>query len=469
MNDRSSPQSDRSTKKPFAAALPIAVLAAAGFGLTALALYPGYMTNDATFVYSFMKEWRFGDWQSPLMSMLWWLVDPIAPGPGSMFLLTASLYWTGFGLLGLAVARRSPAIGIATPLLGLLPPAFMMLAMIWRDILFGTAWLLAAAAVYLAADADRRVRWIVSAVGLALVGFGILLRPTAIIAAPLLAVYLVSPTAYGWRRAALVFIPGIVLGYVLIHLVYYVVLDVKRENPLHSLFVFDLGGITNFTGQNQFPVSWSADETTLLTGSCYNPEYWDYYWTIPPCDFVMHRLERPDDVIFGTPRLRQAWFRAVTAHPLAYLEHRTAVFWRFLSGSNLTLELHRLDDPERTTLGQNRYFRIVVAIHDELKPTVLFRTGFWLLLAATVTGLGWPLRQTTAGAFALGVAGSAVVYVLTFFPLGVAADFRYGYWCILASLVGGVALATAAFDHWESANIPAPLLDANPSSALSKG
>ena len=104
-----------------------------------------------------------------------------------MFLLTATLYWLGFGLVGLAAARRSPAIGIATPLLRLVPPAFMMLAMIWRDILFGTAWLLAAAAVYVAADTDRRARWIVSAVGLALLGFGILLRPTAIIAAPLLA------------------------------------------------------------------------------------------------------------------------------------------------------------------------------------------------------------------------------------------------------------------------------------------
>ena len=32
------------------------------------------------------------------------------------------------------------------------------------------------------------------------------------------------------------------------------ILDVKRENPLHSVLVFDLGGITHFTGENQFPV-----------------------------------------------------------------------------------------------------------------------------------------------------------------------------------------------------------------------
>src|SRR5215471_10683557 len=209
--------------RPSAAAkLLIVALAATGLSLTVLLLYPGYMTNDATFVYSYIKQWQFGDWQSPLMSMLWWVIDPIAPGPGSMFLLTASLYWIGFALVALAAARRSAAIGIATPFLGLVPPAFMMLGMIWRDILFGTCWLVAAAIVYLAADADRRVRWIVSTFALALLGFGILLRPTAIIAAALLATYLAWPAAYAWKRAAILFIPGVVLGYALIHLVYYV-------------------------------------------------------------------------------------------------------------------------------------------------------------------------------------------------------------------------------------------------------
>jgi hypothetical protein len=430
-----------------AAKMLICVLAAAGFWLSVLTLYPGYMTNDATFVYGFMKEWRFGDWQSPLMSMLWALIDPIAPGPGSMFLLTAALYWLGFAVVGLAAARRSKAIGIATPLLGLVPPAFMMLAMIWRDMLFGTAWLLAAAAAYLAADADRRVRWLVAVLALALVGFGILLRPTAIIAAPLFALYLIWPTAYDWKRAAIVFIPGIVLGYALIHLVYYVILDVRHENPLHSLFVFDLGGITYFTGKNQFPVSWNAEQTALLTTTCYDPEYWDNYWTIPPCDFVMQRLEAPGDVIFGSPRLSRAWFRAVTQHPLAYLRHRATFFWRFLAGSNLTLELLRLDEPRNAALSQNSYFRRLVAIHDALKPTILFRTGFWLLVAVVIVPLSWPCRETIDGAFALGVAGSAVFYVLTFFLVGVAADFRYGYWCVLADLVSVVGLTAAMLER----------------------
>src|SRR6267154_2379731 len=137
---------------PRAAKLIVAGLCLAGYISTLLALFPGYMTTDSAFVYGFMQEWKFGDWQSPLMSMLWWVIDPISPGTGSMFLLIATLYWLGFAIAALAVARLSGRLAIVVVLLALAPPAFMFLAMIWRDILFGTAWLLAAAIIYFVTD-----------------------------------------------------------------------------------------------------------------------------------------------------------------------------------------------------------------------------------------------------------------------------------------------------------------------------
>ena len=111
----------------FGASLAIAATAVAGFALTIAVFYPGYMTNDATFIYQYMQAWSFGDWQSPLMSILWRLIDPLAPGSASMFLLIATLYWVGFAVVGLTTARRCVWAGLAVPLLALLPPAFMLL------------------------------------------------------------------------------------------------------------------------------------------------------------------------------------------------------------------------------------------------------------------------------------------------------------------------------------------------------
>jgi hypothetical protein len=434
----SKPISKPATPSPPARAtmLIVCALTAAGFALTVLLLYPGYMTNDATYVYSYVPDWQLGDWQSPFLTIIWWLIDPIAPGPGSMFLLFVILYWLGFGVIALTVARRSAPLALVVPLLALTPPAFMLLSMIWRDILFSAIWLFAAAIVY--AVADRRGLWraIVQLLALILIGLGILLRPNSIAAAPLLIAFAIWPMRFEWRRTALMFIPAVVAGYGLIHVTYYEILHVKRENPLHSLLVFDLGGISYFVKENQFPVTWSHNEMALLTSQCYEPRHWDSYWTLDPCKFVMARLERPGDVIFGSQRLVDAWKKAVTAHPLAYLSHRLTFMWTFLALPNLNLELYKLVLPDETPLAHNRYFMGLMPLHDAIKSTVIYRVGLWLILAVAIVGWAWPARNTPSGAFAISIAGAGIFYVMTFGLLGVASDFRYAHWGVVADLAG---------------------------------
>jgi hypothetical protein len=80
------------------------------------------------------------------------------------------------------------------------------------------------------------------------------------------------------------------------------------------------------------------------------------------------------------------------------------------------------------------------AVHDAVKPTIIFRAGIWLLACLAVCVVAWRRRDTPEGAFAFAVCGSAAVYVLTFSAVGVASDFRYGYWAVLAAFAGGSAL-----------------------------
>jgi peptidoglycan/LPS O-acetylase OafA/YrhL len=68
----------------------------------------------------------------------------------------------------------------------------------------------------------------------------------------------------------------------------------------------------------------------------------------------------------------------------------------------------------------------------------LLRVGPWLLVCMAACCWGWPRRDTNDGAFALGVCGSATIYVMTYFFIGVASDFRYGYWAVLAGITGAV-------------------------------
>ena len=119
------------------------LLTGIGFALTLAIFYPGIMNYDARYVYLDAQRGFYGDWQSPVMTLLWKLIDPAAPGPASMFLLIAALYWLSFALLATALARRSLALACAAPLVALTPPLFALVGVIWRDVLMAACWLVA--------------------------------------------------------------------------------------------------------------------------------------------------------------------------------------------------------------------------------------------------------------------------------------------------------------------------------------
>ena len=120
-----------------------------------------------------------------------------------------------------------------------------------------------------------------------------------------------------------------------------------------------------------------------------------------------------------------------------------AVLWTLLGAPNMTLELYRLTLPEGTPLAHNRYFLALLPLHDALKSGVLFRAGFWLALSLASLAWALPARGTASGTFAICIAGAGILYVLTFGLLGVAADFRYAHWGVVASLAGLVPALVA--------------------------
>ena len=420
-------------------ALPIVVLTLAGFALTLRIFYPGVMTYDAWYVHSDIAKGELGDWQSPVQTALWGLIELIVPGAAGMFLFIAALYWLAFAVLGLALARRSAWLGALASVLALAPPAFVFAGIIWRDIMLAASWLLAAALVF--AVAERRGAWrrFAQVAALGLLCFGLLLRPNGLFAAPILAAYIIWPIRFDLKRVALLYVPATAACALIVPLVYYGLLHARHQNVEHAIFVYDLGGISHFTGENQFPVTWSADENAMLIGPCWQPTDWDIYWTRQPCLFVMKKLD--GEKLFGSPALRQAWLHAIAAHPLAYLEHRAAVSANFLFGRTLTMFTTDIADPDRTLFADNTWFQTLRSLHDRLAPTLLFRAGVWLLLSILWCVVGWRRRASPSGAFLLGLCGSAVIYMATFVPVGVAGDFRYALPAVLAGLAGPLVIA----------------------------
>ena len=119
--------------------------------------------------------------------------------------------------------------------------------------------------------------------------------------------------------------------------------------------------------------------------------------------------------------------------------------WNFLGGSNLTTWVADIERPNETVFPERPAFAVLIVVHDVLKPTVFFRAGFWLLACLLTSALAWRRLHSPEGAFAIrGLRIGVALHVLTFFAVGVASDFRYGYWAVLASIAGLSALLSPA-------------------------
>jgi hypothetical protein len=152
-----------------------------------------------------------------------------------------------------------------------------------------------------------------------------------------------------------------------------------------------------------------------------------------------------------------AWRSAIMRHPLTYLQHRVAFMWTFLAGANLTMWTLDLDDTSKTAFAGNPQLMALKTLHDILKPTPLFRAGTWLLLDIILCLFVWHRRNTPAGAFVLGICGSAAVYTMTFFAVGVATDFRYALWAVLAGLAGIIGAGAKPGTYLETSVAPGGL------------
>ena len=194
------------------------------------------------------------------------------------------------------------------------------------------------------------------------------------LAAPILTAYIVWLSRVSLRKAAILYIPAVIGFFGIVQLVYYGILDAKRQHPLQTIMIFDLGGISHFSKENQFPVDWSEPESAMLLNSCYQPTQWDIYWRLEPCDFVMRKIER-EKGLFGTPAISGAWLAAILHHPIAYLQHRSAFMWNFLAADNLTMWTADVEHPTKKVFADRAAFNALVAAHDVLKPTPFLRAG----------------------------------------------------------------------------------------------
>ncbi|MGN6819065.1 MAG: hypothetical protein ACTHJR_10390 [Sphingomonas sp.] len=414
----------------------------------AYAYAPGLMTWDSIRQYGQALSGDFDDWHPPAMEWLWRRLLPVAHGPAPMFAIQLALYWgafVGFVLWAVRSGRRGLAIAFA--LAAMLPLSVVLMAEIIKDSLM--AGLLLAASAILVAPPIRG-HPVARIVALLLIVCAATLRFNALPACLPLAIALLPAS---WRATRVRFGAAILLAAAVIAAALPLAnraLGAKPSGVGLSLVIFDLGGITRFSGTDAFPADDDVDDPVAVNRHCYKPERWDSYswWVADPCALGFDGM---DDVFkqSGENPYRH-WLGAVLAHPVAYAEHRLTHF-------NINIRFLVHDEVERPVMNQIPPNDWGFRLTPNPALTWFDRLARW----SAHTPLGWPVCWM---ALALGLlmvapglpsrrlviplALSGLLYALGYFPASVACELRYHLWTmlaiLLAALIAGADMAGGA-------------------------
>jgi hypothetical protein len=162
----------------------ILVLALAGFIISLLAFWPGFMEFDSFDQYAqAIGREPLNDWHPVILAFLWKLLIFVHDGPQPMLLLQLLLYWSGFLYLALHLLQRDkPWLAVAAILVPFSPFLLNFAGVLWKDTQLALAFFWAA---LLLTFAPRNLTSAVAS--LAFIVYGLAVRHNGIAAAlPLL-------------------------------------------------------------------------------------------------------------------------------------------------------------------------------------------------------------------------------------------------------------------------------------------
>lgn len=418
-------------KSEFKAVLPRILLASLGMILTLRAFFPGIVTSDALDQYHQATTFVFGDWHPPIMSFIWSIINDWISGPFGMLLLQCMLYWGALLLLSLAIPEQYKKTGLLVIILGFMPFAVGTLSHIWKDVLHAVIWLFAVGIIcHINKGNNTSYKKLFIIAGLMLL-IGSMMRFNAIFGlVPLVWLLFNKFKMQIWKRVVLVLLVFPVCTILLNATFNYGFLNAAKSRVYQSLIIFDIGGISNFSHKDYFEESWSGEDSHKVTSTCYSSSAWDVYaWG--ECSFVLREIQ--DSGSWADGSLMAKWISAIYHEPGAYLKHRYENFTHLMWEPNLVLGDRTADNSIGFIYEKTGMFRALERTTAIFKDTIIFQPGFWLLMSFLLALYGLFTKASFARDVFVALNVSSFLYLLAYFFVGVASDFRYAYWSILAT------------------------------------
>lgn len=422
-------------------------------GLTLLisaASYPGYMSFDSIEELRQARGTVEGSQYPPFGSYVWRIFDWIWPGPALMHFVQNGLLLASFSYL-VSRTRLPLLLQIACLcVFAFAPPLFGTMLVVWKDVAVAACYMLAIALFLgVRGSGDRRVQAYL-VLGLFATWCGMAYRFNAASGAlPLivLGVHRLRGQLIGRRPALATIAAGVALMFVLFAAVWAVnsyrfpsFERLEKNTNSDSIMRFDLIGISRFSGKSIVPGNNGQPVPASYVNNIYDPRHLN----ITAANDVKNLINR------NIPEIGSLWIRSIIQNPIAYLKHRTAVFREYIG-------LHQHDvfyithpSIDQNTLGvtfhPTQFKSHFVEKMWEVRGSIICRPYFYYVLAAVlvfVASIFGDRRYLFGAAFAL---TSGYLYLAPMFFITPAADLRYNFWSVAASILASI-YAIASIVH----------------------
>jgi hypothetical protein len=375
------------------------------------------------------------NWHPPVMAYLWRYCDLVVAGPFLMLVIQSVCLLAGMYLvLRRVLAQRAAAVAAVAILLS--PPVLSPMGVIWKDSQLAGFLMLAIGVMI----SRRRAAQLA---GCALVWLATAQRYNAAAATLPVLLALFTWDASHSRRRRYALATAAWIGITATSVLANDVLCERKEYVAASLALLDISGIVRYAHDYRDEdilrdapgVPWvRTDQIQRRTREAYHPTS-NWLDLCGPTGIL--RYPSSDD---QNAAVLAGWRHLIVKHPLAYLEHRFAVFFselRLVHRHAFYLWASFSDSPETAQqlggVGTHSWVQTAwISLVMMLSNTPVYWA--WIYFVAAIVLLVASRRDPVA----LAVLASGICCELGLFIAAPAIDYRYSHWMVTCTIVGAV-------------------------------
>ena len=405
-----------------------------------LLLYPGTFSNDSFVQLEQAKNHSYSTWHPVIMALVMHYLLPIF-GIGGLFIVHQFIYWFSIALIIDALFKRR----LVYLFVGFFSPVFLLTVEIWKDTGMLVCCMLALACV-LQFNRKKNISYLVIATIAILYASCVrtnALFVTAFLFAGTLLILFNKKSSLikkGIIFSSVFFI--ICISALFINNVIIKTYKAKEDNPLPGLFLWDIAGISHFSGKHfnlpDYIQIYDSKKSSKWSNN-YQPFTNSICWGN---GFSCNLNDKKKSFV-----LTKDWFNTVKEEPIAYLQHRMT-YIRYLFNIQKSVYYPYQGYSQNIDKGGNFlphklgiiFFKINEKLGNFIQKVYLYHSFSWIIvifltLLLEIRRLFKRIKIAFEDKIAIVLCISGLSNAFSLAIIGPAADYRYMIWSVFSGLM----------------------------------